>query len=103
MTTGYILLGILVMSLTTYFIRMLPMAIFRKKITNVWIRSFLYYVPYAVLAAMTFPAIFSSTGTSLSAIAGCVVAVVLAYCRRSLLTVALGAAAAVLVVQLLGF
>lgn len=103
MTTGYILLGILVMSLTTYVIRMLPMAIFRKKITNVWIRSFLYYVPYAVLAAMTFPAIFSSTGTSLSAIAGCVVAVVLAYCRRSLLTVALGAAAAVLVVQLLGF
>ena len=94
MTTGYILLGILVMSLTTYVIRMLPMAIFRKKITNVWIRSFLYYVPYAVLAAMTFPAIFSSTGTSLSAIAGCVVAVVLAYCRRSLLTVALGAAAA---------
>ena len=103
MSTGYILIGILVMALTTYLIRMLPMAIFRKKITNVRIRSFLYYVPYAVLAAMTFPAIFSSTGTRPSAIAGCVAAIVLAYCKRSLLTVALGAAAAVLAVQLMGY
>ena len=103
MTIGYILIGILVMSLTTYLIRVLPMAIFRKKITDVRIRSFLYYVPYAVLAAMTFPAIFSSTGTKPSAIAGCLVAVVLAYCKRSLLTVALGAAAAVLFTQLIGF
>ena len=103
MSTGYILLGIAVMALTTYLIRMLPMAIFRKKITNVWVRSFLYYVPYAVLAAMTFPAIFSSTGTAWSAAAGCVAAVLLAYFRKGLLTVALGAAAVVFVVQLLGF
>ncbi len=103
MKTEYIILGIAVMALTTYLIRMLPMAIFRKKITNVRIRSFLYYVPYAVLAAMTFPAIFSSTDTTASAVAGCVVAVLLAYFKKGLLTVALGAAAAVFVVQLLGF
>ena len=102
MSNGYIILGIIVMALTTYVIRMLPMAIFRKKITNVWVRSFLYYVPYAVLAAMTFPAIFSSTGTTVSAAAGCVAAVLLAYFKRGLLTVAVGAAAVVLVFQMLG-
>ena len=102
MSTGYIILGIAVMALTTYLIRMLPMAIFRKKITNIRVRSFLYYVPYAVLAAMTFPAIFSSTGTTVSAIAGCVAAVLLAWFGRGLLTVAVGAAAIVFIFQLLG-
>ena len=102
MRTEYIILGIAVMALTTYLIRMLPMAIFRKKITNVRIRSFLYYVPYAVLAAMTFPAIFSSTDTTLSAVAGCVAAVLLAYLKKGLLTVAVGAAAVVFVAQMLG-
>ncbi len=90
------------MALTTYLIRMLPMAIFRKKITDNRIKSFLYYVPYAVLAAMTFPAIFSSTGTTISAAAGCVAAVLLAYFKRGLLTVAVGAAAVVFVFQMLG-
>ena len=103
MTTEYIIVGIVVMALVTYLIRMLPMAIFRKKITNVWIRSFLYYVPYAVLAAMTFPAIFSSTGSRGSAIAGCAAAILLAYFRKGLLTVAVGAAAVVFVAQILGF
>ena len=103
MSNGYIIFGIFVMALTTYVIRMLPMAIFRKKITNIRVRSFLYYVPYAVLAAMTFPAIFSSTGTTVSAVAGCVAAMLLAYFKRGLLTVAVGAAAVVFVVQLLGF
>ena len=103
MSNGYIIIGIIVMALTTYVIRMLPMAIFRKKITNIRVRSFLYYVPYAVLAAMTFPVIFSSTGTTVSAIAGCVAAILLAYFKRGLLTVAVGAAAVVFVVQILGF
>lgn len=102
MKTEYIIAGMLVMALITYLIRMLPLAIFRKKITNVRVRSFLYYVPYAVLAAMTFPAIFSSTGTSISAAAGCVAAILLAYFRKGLLTVAVGAAAVVFVVQMLG-
>ena len=103
MSTGYIIAGIAVMALVTYLVRMLPMVIFRKKITNVRIKSFLYYVPYAVLSAMTFPAIFSSTGTYPSAIAGCGVAVFLAYKGKGLLTVAVGAAAAVFIIQMLGF
>lgn len=102
MKTGYLILGIAVMALTTYLIRVLPMVIFRKKITNRFVKSFLYYVPYAVLAAMTFPAVFSSTGSTGSAIVGCVLAVILAYFKRGLLTVAVGAAAAVLLAQLLG-
>ena len=103
MSTGYIIAGIAVMALVTYLVRMLPMVIFRKKITNVRVKSFLYYVPYAVLSAMTFPAIFSSTGTYPSAIAGCGVAVFLAYKGKGLLTVAVGAAAAVFIIQMLGF
>lgn len=103
MSNIYIICGIAVMAITTYLIRCVPMVLFRKRIDNVWIRSFLHYVPYAVLGAMTFPAVFSSTGTSPSAVAGSVVAIVLAYFKRSLLTVALGAAATVFVVQVLGF
>ena len=101
METSYILACIAVMALTTYLIRVLPMVIFRKKITNVWVRSFLYYVPYAVLAAMTFPAVFSSTGSTVGAVAGCVAAVLLAFFDKGLLTVAVGAAVAAFVVQIL--
>lgn len=103
MSTGYILMSVAVMAIVTYLIRVLPMAIFRKKITNVRVRSFLYYVPYAVLAAMTFPAIFGSTGSRISAAAGCAAAIILAYFRRGLLTVAVGAAAVVFAVQMAGF
>ena len=103
MKTSYILLCIAAMAVTTYLIRVLPMVIFRKKITNVWVRSFLYYVPYAVLAAMTFPAAFYSTGSTLGAVLGTLVAIVLAYFNKGLLTVAVGAAAMAFVVQILGF
>lgn len=99
----YLLICIAVMSVTTYLIRVTPMVVFRKKINNVRVKSFLFYVPYTVLAAMTFPAIFSSTGTYVSAIAGCAVAVILAFFRRGLVIVALGAAVTVYIVQLLGF
>ena len=103
MKTGYLLLGILVMAFTTYLIRFTPMVLFQRKINNQWVKSFLYYVPYVVLSAMTFPAIFSSTGSKLSATFGCVVAMILAYFKRSLLTVALGAALTAFMVQLAGF
>jgi branched-subunit amino acid transport protein len=102
MSTPYILACIAAMAVTTYVIRALPMVLFRKKITNKWVLSFLYYVPYTVLAAMTFPAVFTSTGSILSAAIGCAVALVLAYMRKSLLTVALAASAAVLITQLFG-
>ncbi len=92
---------LLVMALVTYFVRAIPFVAFRKKIKNKFFKSFLYYVPYAVLGAMTFPAIFTSTGSVLSACVGCVVAIFLAFKEKSLLTVALSACGAVLVVELL--
>ena len=103
MNMPYLLGGITIMAIMTYVIRLLPMVIFRKKIENVKIKSFLYYVPYTVLAAMTFPAVFSSAGTTASSVAGCVVGLILAYFRRGLLTVAVGASAAAYIVLLLGF
>ena len=102
MSTGYLFAGIAVMALVTYLVRVLPMAIFRKKIHNRFVQSFLYYVPYAVLSAMTFPAIFDSTGSRLGAAAGCVAALVLAYFTKGLLLVAVGAAAAAFLVQAAG-
>ena len=98
----YLLIGMGIMAGMTYLIRVIPMAVFRKKITNRFVRSFLSYVPYAVLSAMTFPAIFYSTGSVASAAAGCAAALALAYWNKGLLTGALGAAAAVLLAQLGG-
>jgi branched-subunit amino acid transport protein len=94
-----IFICIAIMALVTYLPRMLPLAIFRRKIENQWIRSFLHYVPYAVLAAMTFPEILYSTGTLTSGIVGLVVAVVLSLLHRGLLTVAVGASAAVFLTE----
>ena len=83
--TAYFWIQLAVMAGVTYLVRMLPLVIFRKKIENRFIRSFLHYIPYAVLAAMTFPAVFSSTGGGLwSALAGLIVAVVLAFFERGL-------------------
>ncbi len=90
-----VLLCVAVMALITYLIRMLPMVLFKKKIENQFIQSFLYYVPYAVLAAMTFPDIFTSTRSLLSAFLGCVAALFLAIRKQGLLVVALGAVAVV--------
>lgn len=90
---------ILVMALTTYLIRMLPLVFTRKEITSRFVKSFLYYVPYACLAAMTFPAILTSTSSVISAGVGFVTALVLAYREKSLLTVALFACGAVFLVE----
>ena len=79
---------LIAMAGVTYLIRMLPFTFMRKKIKSVFIRSFLYYVPYAVLGAMTFPYIFYSTGSIITASAGTVCALVLAYFNKSLITVA---------------
>ena len=84
----------------TYLIRMLPLVLVRKKIENRFIRSFLYYVPYSVLSVMTFPAVFFSTGSIVSAVVGTAVAVVLAYRKKSLIIVAAFAALAVLICEL---
>lgn len=80
-----------VMAGVTYLIRMLPFVIFRKKIKSCFIRSFLYYVPYSVLGAMTIPEIFYSTGDRVSAAAGFILGAILALKKKSLIVVALGA------------
>ncbi|MGI5893500.1 MAG: AzlD domain-containing protein [Candidatus Merdivicinus sp.] len=95
----YILAAVFIMALVTYLPRMLPLVLFRKKISNPFIRSFLGYVPYAVLAAMTFPSILFATSSVLSAIFGMITALILAYFRKGLLTVALAATAVVFMVE----
>ena len=100
MSAGHLALYLAVMALVTYLIRMIPFTLFRKEIQSVFFRSFLAYVPYAVLGAMTFPSIFFATASLPSAIAGTAVALALAFFRRSLLTVAVGAAGTALVVEL---
>ena len=83
----------------TYLIRMLPMTVFRKEIKSRFIRSFLTYIPYAVLGAMTFPDVIFCTGDVRTAVCGTAVAVALAWRGRSLLTVALAACCAVALAQ----
>ena len=90
-----------VMAGVTYLVRMLPMVFFRKKIRSRFVRSFLYYVPYAVLTVMTIPGIFYATGSLASGIFGFAVAVILAILGRSLITVAAGSALGVLIVEII--
>ena len=92
-------LYLLVMAGVTYLIRAVPFVVFRKKIRSRFIRSFLAYIPYAVLGAMTFPDVFYSTGDMRTAICGVAVAVLLAWRGRSLLTVAVAACCAVALAQ----
>lgn len=86
-----IALYIIVMAGVTYLIRAIPFTAFSKKIKSPFIQSFLYYIPYAVLAAMTIPAIFYSTGNVITATAGTAVALILAYFNLPLIVVALAA------------
>lgn len=95
------LTAVLLMALVTYLPRVLPMAVFRKEITSGYIKSFLYYVPYAVLASLTFPDIFTSTTGTVTAIVGTLTALLLAYREKSLVTVALCSMLAVFIAQLL--
>lgn len=94
-------LYVLVMAGVTYLIRMAPMLIFKKKIQNRLIRSFLYYIPYAVLAAMTFPAILDATSSPISAAVGLLVALGIAYLDWGLLPTALFACAGVYLCELI--
>lgn len=86
-----IALYILVMALVTYLIRMIPLTFFRRKIKSRYIRSFLKYIPYAVLGAMTIPEIFYSTGNIITAAVGTAIAVVLAFFDLPLIVVAVSA------------
>ena len=95
--TPYMILLVLVMAGVTYLIRMIPFVFLRQKIKSTFLNSLLYYVPYAVLSAMTFPAIFYCTGNVISACVGTAVAIIAALSKRSLVVVAVLAVLAVLV------
>ncbi|HOO60897.1 MAG TPA: AzlD domain-containing protein [Bacillota bacterium] len=97
-TSFFIYLAI--MGGVTYMIRMIPFVLCKEKIKSRFLNSFLYYIPYAVLTAMTIPAIFYSTASVYSALAGMVVACILSYFEKHLLPVAAGACLTVFVVEL---
>lgn len=89
-------IAMLIMALTTYIIRVIPISFVRKKLENPWIKDFLYYIPFCVLSAMTFPDVFYSTTPSgaetphfASAIIATFVAIILAWKKRGLVQVAL--------------
>ena len=90
---------IFTMALTTYLIRVLPLTIVRRPIKSRFLRSFLHYVPYACLTAMTFPAILSSTAALLSGAAALLVGIWLAYKGKSLIVVSVSCSAAVLITE----
>ena len=90
---------LIVMAVVTYLIRMLPLTVFRKEIKSRFVQSFLTYIPYAVLGAMTFPDVMYSTGNIWTAAAGVIIAVILAWRGKSLLTVAVAACCAVAAAQ----
>ena len=90
---------VLVMAVTTYLIRAIPLVLLKKPIKNRFLRSFLHYVPTACLTAMTFPAILYATDNMISGAAGLLVGVVLAFFNKSLLTVALASCGTVFIVE----
>lgn len=98
METGVYWIYLLVMFVVTYLIRVVPFVVFRNKIENKYIRSFLAYIPYTVLGAMTFPAVFYATGSVVTATAGVAAALFAAYREKGLFTVAICASLAALLV-----
>lgn len=94
-TYGYIA----VMALVTYLIRVLPLTLIRRQITNRTMRSFLFYMPYVTLSVMTFPAILTATNSPVSAMGGLIAAAILAWRGQSLFRVACVACAAVFVLE----
>lgn len=96
-----VLISIAVMAITTYLIRMLPLVIFRKKITNIYVKSFMEYVPCVVLSCMTFPAIFTCTQNTVASVCGSIVAIVLGFSKKSLVEVAIAAVCTVLFISII--
>lgn len=98
-----IYLYILVMAGVTYLIRFIPLTLLRKDITNIYIKTFLHYVPFVTLAVMTFPAILNATANIWSALGGLAAAVMLAYQGSSLFKVSAAACMAVFLIELIVF
>lgn len=94
-------IAIIIMALVTYIPRALPLTLFTKQIKSKFIKSFLFYVPYAVLASLTFPSIFYCTNNPVAAIVGTVVALLLAFFEKSLVVVAAASVLAMFLVNLI--
>ena len=88
MTKHEMIVCILLAIITTNLIRILPMVLIKGRIQNVFLRSFLYYVPYVTLAVMTFPAIVESTMSPYAGIAALLIGLVAAWRRLGLFPVA---------------
>ena len=83
----YLAISITIMTLVTYLVRVIPLVVFKKKIESKFVKSFLYYVPYAVLSCMTFPAIMYSTNNLYTAIIGTSVALIVSFFKLKLIFV----------------
>lgn len=92
---------IIVMAVTTYLVRSIPLLFMRKPIRSTFLRSFLHYVPVACLTAMTFPAILYTTDHIISGAVGLVVATLLALRNKSLIVVAAAGCVAVFLTDLI--
>ena len=93
--TDNIYISLLIMCLTVYMIRLLPLLFLRKPITNRFIRSFLFYVPYVTLAVMTLPAIVTATDKVWSGVAALLVGLIVALVNGDLFVVAISCCATV--------
>ena len=101
MQISRVLICIAVMAVVTYHVRVAPLTLFRKQIKSKYVRSFLDYTPFAVLGVMTFPDVFTSTGSVYSAIAGTIVALILGYMRKGIVTCSCSAILVVYLVEML--
>ena len=96
-------LYILVMALTTYLIRVLPLTLIRRPIRSAFLKSFLYYVPYVTLAVMTFPAITEAPQAPIAGWAARGVGRVCAWCGLGMLPVAILCCGTVIVLEAILF
>lgn len=101
MNNSVFFIYLLIVALTTYLIRAIPFSLITKKVTNKYVKSFLYYIPYTVLAAMTIPAALYVTGSIYSSIAGLLVALIVAIKKSNLTLVAVAAVLGSLVVEII--
>ncbi len=97
--THNIYIYILIMFAVTYAIRVLPLTLIRKEITNTFIKSFLYYVPYVTLAVMTFPAILHATQSPYAGAAALIGGIIVAYLGFDLFRVAITCCGIVLILE----
>ncbi len=92
-------LYILVMTAVTFAIRLLPLTLLRRPIRNLFLRSFLYYVPYVTLAVMTFPAIVEATQVPAAGAAALLAGIAFAWYGASLFRVSAACCIVVFLVE----